>query len=179
MPIPMKNVDKKLMLQFLKLAGERLKGDWTVIGGTVLPLLGLDDRVTVDIDIVGPRSAGQSETLQLMEIAETLGLAVESINQAGAFFLRKIPDWKESLVLVHEGKGARLFRPNTTLFLELKVGRLDDVDLQDCLNTIRLSGKSVEAIDRQRIRRVLEREMKGAMPERRYRLEALRARLED
>ena len=81
----MKGLDHKVMKKFLKLAGARLSGDWVLLGGTLLPALGVDHRVTIDIDLAHKDQDG-SQTLELMQIAEDLGLPVETINQAGAFF---------------------------------------------------------------------------------------------
>jgi hypothetical protein len=56
--------------------------------------------VTVDIDMVNLNAkASNSNSLQLMEVAEQLGLPVETINQAGSYFLSKIDDVQEHLVL--------------------------------------------------------------------------------
>ena len=54
-----------LLRRFLDLAGERLRGNWVVIGGCVLPLRGVEHRTTLDIDIAGPDSAGMKDTLVL------------------------------------------------------------------------------------------------------------------
>ena len=62
-------VDGSLLQRFLSLAGERLRGDWVVIGGCVLPLRGVEQRTTLDIDIAGPDTAGMSDTLLLFGIA--------------------------------------------------------------------------------------------------------------
>jgi len=129
----MKEIDKNLLNRFMTLAGDRLSGDWIVIGGTALMLKGRQYRVTNDIDVVGPKESTQSDLLILMEIAQNLGLPVEAINQAGAFFLYRIKNWQKKLILVHEGKTAKFYRPNAILYLLLKIQRLSETDLQDCL----------------------------------------------
>lgn len=48
----MKSLDTKLLKEFLKRAGERLHGDWLLVGGTLLPAVGIDSRSTTDIDLV-------------------------------------------------------------------------------------------------------------------------------
>ena len=48
----MKPIDVKILKKFLKIAGIELSGEWVLMGGTVLPLLGVDYRTTVDIDFV-------------------------------------------------------------------------------------------------------------------------------
>ena len=124
--------DRRLLTRFVRLAGDRLTGDWVVMGGIVLPLLGVEHRVTVDIDLAGPADATNAETFALMEIAERLGLAPESINQAGAHFLHRVRGWQDDLVLLHQGRRARLHRPGVTLFVLLKLSRLSESDLADC-----------------------------------------------
>lgn len=123
----------KALERFVKVAGERLSGDWVLMGGSVLLGLGIEQRVTHDIDVAGPRTATQEDTLVLMDIAEELGLPVEAINQAGAFFLHKQRGWEEQLVPLHTGTNATIFRPNATLYVRLKLARLSESDLQDCL----------------------------------------------
>ena len=135
--------------RFLKLAGERLTGDWVIIGGCVLPLLGIEHRVTVDLDVAGPDEADMRQSLVLMEIAEELGLTAEAINQAGAHFLRLVDDWRDHLVEVHRGTGATLHVPDATLFLLLKLRRLTESDLSDCrvmLERARTRGEPVDAV---------------------------------
>ncbi|MFM8316166.1 MAG: hypothetical protein ACKOA8_17945 [Deltaproteobacteria bacterium] len=68
-------INSKTTQRFCELAAKELKGDWVILGGSVMVLLGVKERFTVDI-----------------------GLAPEAINQAGAFFLNRIPNWKDNLV---------------------------------------------------------------------------------
>ena len=147
----MKPIDTALLQRFLELAGERLEGDWVVIGGMVLPLLGATHRVTLDIDIAGPDEATMSQTLVLMSIAEELGLPVEAINQAGAYFLHKIEGWQDHLVEVHRGPSARIHVPDPTLFILLKLQRLTEADLADCKEMLRLGQKRGLPIDQERL----------------------------
>ena len=85
----MKALDSKLLRSFLKEATSKLKGEWILIGGTLLPAVGLDVRSTVDIDIVN-LDPDSDQALKLMELAEQLGLGVETINQAAAFYVHKL-----------------------------------------------------------------------------------------
>ncbi|MBW2263451.1 MAG: hypothetical protein JRG91_15910 [Deltaproteobacteria bacterium] len=170
----MKAVDHALLERFVQLAGQRLSGDWVVMGGGVLPLLGIEHRVTVDVDIAGPESAGQEQTLALMHIAEELGLPVEAINQAGAFFLHRIEGWREELVTVHEGPGATIHRPNVTLFMLLKIPRLSEADLSDCLEMLRWASRGGEEPDTRRILSAIERALDDCASQPRHvRLESL------
>ncbi|MCB9092098.1 MAG: nucleotidyl transferase AbiEii/AbiGii toxin family protein [Halobacteriovoraceae bacterium] len=126
-------INSNKMKSFIKEALKKLDGNWVMIGGTVLPLLGIDHRVTVDIDMVKINPSGsQEETLKLMEIAEKLSLPPESINQAGAFFLSKIKNFQKNLILIDQSKNCQIYRPNAFLFLDLKTERLSQTDLEDC-----------------------------------------------
>jgi hypothetical protein len=144
----MKKIDSQIVKRFAKKASDELPGDWVIIGGSVLPLMGIDHRVTVDIDVAGPDTVKQQHVLKLMKIAEGLGLAPEAVNQAGAFFLHKIKGWEKHLVLIQEGKKGRVFRPNLNLFIRLKIGRLSESDLGDCIKMIcHVSGEELLGID--------------------------------
>ncbi len=131
-------INTKISKKFLELAAKELKGDWVVMGGTVMVLMGVNERFTVDIDLAGPKTATQADTLKLMTIAEKIGLAPEAINQAGAFFLNRIPRWEDNLVPILKNKHFSLSRPNSFLFLQLKSARLSESDLGDCLNMLKI-----------------------------------------
>lgn len=60
-------VDAAILDRFLELAVDRLDGDWVVIGGMVLPLVGITHRVTMDIDVAGPE--GNRQMLELLQLA--------------------------------------------------------------------------------------------------------------
>jgi hypothetical protein len=133
----MKMITEKHLKSFLKLAGKSLRGEWLIVGGTVLPLLGVPHRHTVDIDIVPFFDATMDDTLKLMSIAEEIGLSIDTINLAATFFVRQIPDWKKRCLEVHKGRHCQIFVPNLNLFLELKLNRLTESDFDDCLQYIR------------------------------------------
>ena len=155
-------IDHSLLKRFVTLAVERLEGDWVVLGGTVLPLLGIEHRVTLDIDIAGPATAGNRDLLTLMAIADELGLPVETINQAATFFLHRVPDWPLLLVPVQTGATARVLRPNATLFTLLKLERLSDADLADCLQMLLFARRTGETIDLTRLKKKLDRQIAAA-----------------
>lgn len=156
----MKTLDRKLLERFLRLAGDDLEGDFILIGGTVLIALGVEHRTTTDIDLIGKTKKEQAQTLRLMELSEKLGLAVESINQAGALFLTRIPKYEERLVLMHEGKTARIFRPDATLYLLLKLRRLSESDLSDCLQWLKWCEKQDEHPDKKAVKSAIQSEIK-------------------
>lgn len=143
----MKLLDKKLLNKFLKHAEAELDGEWVLIGGSLLPLLNIDYRITTDIDFIGIGERNQSEILKLMNIAEKLELPIETINQAGSYFLNKIASYHERLVVLRKTNNVTIYRPDVTLFLLLKIPRLSDSDLTDCLEFINYAKKINEDID--------------------------------
>jgi hypothetical protein len=131
-------INVKLMEKFLTKASLKLNGDWIIIGGTVLPLLGIDYRVTVDIDIINLNfSSSNNDSLILMELACELKLPIESINQAGAYYLSKVKDVHEHLVLLKKSKTCNIYRPDAYLFIKLKIERFSETDYLDCLQFIK------------------------------------------
>jgi len=129
-------IDKTVVEKFAKEALKKLEGRFVIIGGAALSLVDAFQRVTMDIDCIALDDDG-SQTVALMEIAETMGLPVESINQAGVYFLQKIPHYEEELISVFKNKRCEILRPNLKLYLDLKTNRLTDSDLSDCLNYIK------------------------------------------
>ncbi|MFH1532879.1 MAG: DUF6036 family nucleotidyltransferase [Pseudomonadota bacterium] len=169
----MRPLNREALLTFLELALERLDGDWILIGGAVLPLLGIAHRTTVDIDIVGPPGATQEQTLVLMEIAEELGLPVEAINQAGAYFLRRQEGVEEQLLPLASRAGTTIFRPTATLYVLLKLSRLTETDLDDCRRMLEYARDHDEPVDRARLEAAIRDAQPGASPRKRTRLDAL------
>lgn len=169
-------LDSKTLKRFLKKAGEELHGDWILIGGTVLPLLGINHRVTTDIDLLPlDKLTLNSVVLDLMALAEKLNLPVETINQAGLYFLEKIPNYWLKMVLLHKGPTATLYRPDINLFLELKMKRLSEADYSDCIDFIKYAKKKKEPINITSLETILSQEIKMSYenPPRRERLEKL------
>ncbi len=128
----MKELNPALLKKFLALASNSLSGEWVLIGGTLLPALGIHLRSTVDIDLVGLSKLENQQTLELMGISESLGLSVETINQAAGYFLNKIKPAKSEFIVLKKGKSATIYRPSLELFWKLKIPRLSEADLVDC-----------------------------------------------
>ncbi len=165
-----KAIDSKLMKKFLATALNVLEGEWIIIGGTVLPVMGIDLRVTVDIHMVNlDAKSSNRHSLQLMEIAQSLGMPVETINQAGAYFLSKIDDVREHLVLLEGSKKCKIYRPDAYLFLKLKIARLSESDLEDC---IAFATHNVDDFEKNRkaIFVLIKNAMKSATPDVKERL---------
>lgn len=171
-------INSKIMRAFLEKAISKLSGDWIIIGGTVLPLVGIDVRVTVDIDIINLNfESSNKDSIKLMEIAEELKLPVESINQAGAYYLSKIDDIHEHLVLLQESKNCRVYRPDTYLFIKLKVERLSETDLQDCLHFVQKHEEECNSM-KKNIVKLINQKMKDSSDPIKKRLQDLKELIE-
>ena len=164
--------------RFVERAAARLRGDWVLLDGAVLPLLGLEIRVTLDIDVAGPDGATQADVVTLLEIAVECGLPPEAVNTAGAFFLRALPGWRDDLVVVRRGEHGRILRPGTTLFVRTKLDRLSTADLADCLALLRHATGQGAPPDRDRLRAEIDARLaERPHAERAGRLATLRAAL--
>lgn len=161
------------MKKFIAKALKTLEGEWVIIGGTVLPLMGIDHRVTMDIDLVNLNFRNSTQqTLELMEIAESIGLPVEAINQAGAYFLSKINDVKDHLIPLEQSKNCTIYRPDAYLYLKLKVARCSETDMEDCL--VFFQKNKAEFLRHQKpIEKIIKLKMKSAEPEIKERLQRI------
>jgi hypothetical protein len=114
---------------------DRLPGDWLLIGGGLVALWLEPRRLTEDIDLVGIAGSG-ADRLALLGLAKDLGLPVEALNSAADFFVYRIADWRAHVEPFRTGATGRVFRPSATLFLLLKLARLSEQDLADCLSLL-------------------------------------------
>jgi hypothetical protein len=143
--------DRSRIQSLLELAGDRLTGEWLLIGGAAAAAWFAPVRTTEDIDLIGLGGL-QAERFALMELAASAAIPIEAVNTAADFFVRRIEDWRDQLVLLHRGASATIYRPSATLFILLKLTRLSAVDLDDCLALVEHCEESGEGIDRARIR---------------------------
>lgn len=158
----MNEFDQKILKKMIKRASVQLKGDWVFLGGALIPLISRVIRRTSDIDLVGFGSNEQLQTLALVELAMEFGYSPETINQAASIYLKKIPDWKDNLIPIIKDSSANIYRPNLTLYLLLKLGRLSEGDLQDCLEYLRFAKENGESCDHQRVLKSLASKKKDA-----------------
>lgn len=150
---------KKILEKLVQKTLKDLKGNWIIIGGSVLPLVGVEYRSTVDIDMIPMSESGNDSVLDLMRLAEGLGLPVESVNSAGLFFLKKIHDWEERIVLHQESKKCRIYRPQFDLYLELKISRLSESDETDIIAYHQWHQSNGLSIERKACQKILHREV--------------------
>lgn len=149
--MPPLRFDRARIEDFLELAGRRLEGEWLLIGGGAAAAWFSPGRTTEDIDLVG-LAGTQDERFALMDLAAEAALPIEAVNSAGGYFVRRIPDWKHHLVVLHRGVRATIYRPDPTLFLLLKIRRLSESDLEDCRALLAHRRQSGEVIDVARVR---------------------------
>ena len=158
-------INSKLMKKFIAKVLTNLEGEWVIIGGTVLSLLGIDERVTMDIDMVAINNKqSNSQSIKLMEIAESLGLPVEAINQAGEYFLSKVDGFQDHLILFDQSKKCKIYRPDAYLFLKLKLARSSETDLRDCMAFLRHNQEEARTFKKE-ISKLLKQFMKAAPAE--------------
>ncbi|MEM1031582.1 MAG: hypothetical protein AAF928_07765 [Myxococcota bacterium] len=131
-----------------KIADE-LEGEWLLIGGALVALWLNPRRITEDIDIIG-LDDGSSQRWQLLALAEAEHLPIETLNSAADFFVRRIASWREDIEVFRDGRRGRIHRPTPTLFVRLKMARLSEQDLDDCLGLIGRLGR--DAVDETVIR---------------------------
>jgi hypothetical protein len=134
---------------------ETLHGDWLLVGGALVALWLEPRRVTEDIDLVG-LAGSADERFELMRFADAAGLAIEAVNSAADFFVRRIPGWENEIVLFRSGRSVRIYRPTPTLVLLLKIARLSDQDLADCRAAIAKARVDSLALDTERVIAALE-----------------------
>lgn len=121
---------------------EQLDGEWLLIGGAIVALWLEPRRTTEDVDIIG-LAGSSAQRLALMTLAESAGLPVEAVNSAADFFVERIENWRSHLVVFRSGTRGTVYRPDGTLFLLLKMRRLDEHDLADCTALV-ASGESFD-----------------------------------
>lgn len=152
-------ISKELLDQFFELASEKLSGEWILLGGSVLPYLGRPIRATVDIDLATISLRGGEQQLELMEIAESLSLPIEAVNTAAEFFVRKIPWFKNNLVHMYSKGDFCVYRPNVNLFIQLKLPRLSESDLEDMLEFLKFAGEIEEPIHASFLEQLMSKEL--------------------
>lgn len=140
--------------RILEAAGERLRGDWLVVGGAAAAVWFSPQRVTEDLDLVAFQSTNDSQ-LAVMQLAAEHGLPVEAINLTASYFVFRIADWQSEIEVLLQGSNATLYRPTPTLFLLLKLARLGEQDLQDCLDLIQFARTHGQTVDGARVRAAL------------------------
>lgn len=150
-------ITKKQYDMFLKFVVEHITNDWVIIGGSLLAIINAKSRNTTDIDICPVNEMTNESRLLLMDLALKSGLPIESINASADFFLNQIPNWRNSLVLFKAGTYGNIYRPSLELYLQLKLNRSSDSDLQDCVSFLNWHKENLLEIDSAKIRELLKK----------------------
>lgn len=150
MPLP--PVDRKQVEELLSRAAEQLAGEWVLVGGALALIWLGGTRATEDVDLFPIRPAA-GDRLALMDLAAGVGLPIEAVNSAADYFVRKVAGWEQMLEVLRKGPRATIYRPNPTLFVLLKIQRLSESDLGDCLLLLQRCPGEGFPLDIERIRR--------------------------
>lgn len=146
--------DRDRIESFLALAGARLDGEWLLIGGAAAAAWFSPSRTTEDLDLIGLRGT-QDERFALMELAAVASIPIEAVNSAADFFVRRIADWRDHIIPLHRGTRATIYRPDPTLFLLLKIGRLSETDHDDCIRLLEHCRQQGDSVDHGRVENAL------------------------
>ena len=169
-------MDRQRIDAIVQAVADRLDGEWLLVGGSLVALWIDTRRTTEDVDLLPVRGAKDAR-MALLGLAADLGLPVEALNSAADFFVERIPKWANEIEVLRKGKRGTVYRPSPTLFLLLKIRRLSEEDLADCLALIDKAARESLAIDAKRVLREIDAlpapEDKGV----RGRRDRLRARL--
>ncbi len=173
-------MDRQRIDAIVQAVADRLDGEWLLVGGSLVALWIDGRRTTEDVDLVpvrGPKDA----RMALLRLAADLGLPVEALNSAADFFVERIPRWTSEIELLRKGKRGTVYRPSPTLFLLLKIRRLSEEDLADCLALLDKAAREALALDGARVLREMDvlpapedRGVRGRREQLRKRLTGLR-----
>ena len=143
-------LDKAQLTELLDQPGERLTGEWLLVGGALVSIWVEPRRVTEDIDLVGLTGA-PNERLTLMDAVFSLGLPVEAVNSAADFFVQRIPGWRDEIEVLRRYEHCVIYRPTPTLFVLLKMSRLSEQDLADCTAVVQKAREEQLRFDARRL----------------------------
>jgi len=146
---------------FLKSMITELEGDWVLIGGSLLAVINAESRLTSDIDLCSIDELSNEKRVSLMKLAELAGLSIEAINPAADYFLKQIPNWKNSLVILQNGAKGNLYRPSLELYIALKLGRGTATDIKDCVSFLNWHVKNNIDFDREKIKQMLSQKVES------------------
>jgi hypothetical protein len=118
---------------WLKELCQSVGGDWLLVGGSLALIEFGVGRATHDIDLIdlaAPAERVRRKTALLLR-ARTLGITPEQLNSAADFFVNQCVGWESHLVKIEDFGNSRIFRPNLTLYLALKLNRGTPIDVKD------------------------------------------------
>ncbi len=124
-------MERKDILVLYNELKKSLRGEWIILGGGLLHILGISERETIDLDLVPAGEVTNSDQLQIMDIAEKNGFPPEVINFSAEFFFKKQHNWRNELVLIFDNENVKIYRPTARLFRILKEQRGTETDFAD------------------------------------------------
>ncbi len=113
---------------------DELGGDWFLTGGALVQLAFNPDRGTEDVDFVRiahPELSDEAARNQFFQWLMRNGLGPEWVNAAVEPFVREVSGWQHEVMLLKQGSRGRVFRPNLTFFVYLKLRRGTSIDVAD------------------------------------------------
>jgi len=149
-------MDQKRLAEIVSALADRVEGDWLLVGGAAAALWFAPRRTTQDLDIVAFDDA-PSRRMALFDAMVELSLPIEAVNSAADFFVKRIEGWRDHVELLRAGARGNVYRPDATLFLLSKIGRLSQTDLADCLALLRLVRRDRLLLDVTRLIAAIER----------------------
>jgi hypothetical protein len=87
-------------------------------------------------------------------------------------------DVSKHLVLLQESKKCKIFRPNVYLFVKLKLERLSETDLEDCIQFIKKHQTEYQENEKM-IKKIISEKLKKASNENKQRLIDLQSAILD
>jgi hypothetical protein len=147
-------LDRACVERFIAAAADRLQGEWVLMGGSLAAVWLARERRTADLEFVDLAPSSEHR-LALFDLLDELGLELTTVNPAAEYFLRRVPDWRAHLEVLRSGS-AVIFQPDATLFLLLKLNRLSETDLGDCLGLLEHCRLNALVVDLARVRGALD-----------------------
>ncbi|MBC7691352.1 MAG: hypothetical protein H7222_06245 [Methylotenera sp.] len=140
---------------------QKVGGDWLLTGGSLVQLEFNGQRATEDIDVVLVRHSQVSDVIaqdRLFKAAIGLGLSPENVNSAARFFVQQIQNWENHLIEIKSGPVGRVFRPDLTLFVALKLKRGTEIDLEDIRDAVQFCHGKNDRINETELKAMLNAE---------------------
>jgi hypothetical protein len=148
-------VDRQRIDAVVQAVADRLDGEWLLVGGSLVALWIDARRTTEDVDLV-PVRGGNDARMALLGLAADLKLPVEALNSAADFFVERIPRWTDEIAILRKGSRGTVYRPSPTLFVLLKIRRLSEEDLADCVAMLDKAAKESLPFDAVRVVREMD-----------------------
>ncbi len=158
----MKPVDPRSLQKFVQLMGDELRGDWVFCSSVILPLLSVSSNVYSEIDIALPQDVDTTNIVRLFSIAERLGWPVETVQLHATHYAQSIADWRRMVLPLRKSKNCGVYRADVNLFVAMRMQRLTEADLTDCLDYVAYALREGEAINEAYLSQLIRRQLSKA-----------------